>query len=434
MTTWLMAIDDRIACAAPACFITTVERLFKTIGPQDCEQHFPAQGRHGIDHTDFITMRAPRPTLILAAEKDFFDIVGTRQAANEATAIYRVLGQPERFGLFSYDDEHGFSQPRRQAAVHWMRRWLLDDDRPVVEPELTLQTDAALQVTSTGQVVGEFPAERTVVDSAVERAEHLAQGREPIWKALSKQQKIDTMVGLLGIARESEPTAMVRRLAKIIRPAVDDRGEYTVEPLVIERAGRVPLPALLCLPSPPSETNKKLPVVIYADSNGKHAGLAPTPGGPTPIEVILNQGNAVLSIDLSGYGETADYKKGGQYLNDEFRTAMLAMHVGQPLVGRRVADLLVTVDMLADEETIDSKSIHLVGVDRAALAVLHAAAIDSRFTTVELRGGLESWASDVVARPLTPNLLGQVVPGALEHYDLPQLRAMLGPRLVTAKP
>lgn len=430
MTTWLMALDDRIECAAPSCFITTVERLFKTIGPQDCEQHFPRQGLHGIDHTDFITMRAPRPTLILAAEKDFFDIAGTRQAANEATAVYRVLGRPERVGLFTYDDPHGFSQPRRLAAVHWLRRWLLDDDRPVVEPELTLQSDAALQVTASGQVVGEFEGERTVVDLAVERAELLTGRRAEIWKSLGDQQRIDTIAELLGISLKKEPKATVRRLAKIAWTAKEDRLEYTAEPLVLERVGRVPLPALLCLPSHQGDKNKKLPVVIYADSKGKHAGLRPSAMGASPIKKLLSEGNAVLSIDLSGYGETADSKKGGQYLNDEFRTAMLAMHVGQPLVGRRAADLLAAVDALAEEAAVDSKSIRLIGVDRAALAALHVATIDSRFTTVELRGGIESWASDVVAKPLTPNLLGQVVPGALKHYDLPQLREMLGERLV----
>src|SRR5690606_16692692 len=102
MTTWLMAYDDRIVAAAPSCFITTLDRLFHTIGPQDCEQHFPGQGPLGIDHTDFITMRAPKPTLILAAEQDYFDFSGTRTAAKEAEAVYRVLGHPEQVGLFSH--------------------------------------------------------------------------------------------------------------------------------------------------------------------------------------------------------------------------------------------------------------------------------------------------------------------------------------------
>jgi hypothetical protein len=109
-----MAIDDRIAVAAPSCFITTVDRLFQTIGPQDCEQHLPGQ-RAGIDHTDFTT-RVPRPTLILAAEQDF-SIYGT-QPLTARRAVYRRLSHPERVALFSYNDKHGFGQPRREAAVH----------------------------------------------------------------------------------------------------------------------------------------------------------------------------------------------------------------------------------------------------------------------------------------------------------------------------
>src|SRR5206468_8526089 len=35
LTAYLMALDDRIVCAAPSCYIPSLERLFATIGPQD---------------------------------------------------------------------------------------------------------------------------------------------------------------------------------------------------------------------------------------------------------------------------------------------------------------------------------------------------------------------------------------------------------------
>src|SRR5262249_38911733 len=39
LTSYLMALDDRIVAAAPSCYITSLERLFATIGPQDAEQN-----------------------------------------------------------------------------------------------------------------------------------------------------------------------------------------------------------------------------------------------------------------------------------------------------------------------------------------------------------------------------------------------------------
>ena len=60
MTSYLMALDDRIAVAAPSCYITSLERLFATIGPQDAEQNITGQVAAGMEHADYITMRAPR--------------------------------------------------------------------------------------------------------------------------------------------------------------------------------------------------------------------------------------------------------------------------------------------------------------------------------------------------------------------------------------
>ena len=59
-----MALDDRIAAAAPSCYITSLERLFATIGPQDAEQNITGQVAFGMEHADYLTMRAPKPTLM----------------------------------------------------------------------------------------------------------------------------------------------------------------------------------------------------------------------------------------------------------------------------------------------------------------------------------------------------------------------------------
>jgi cephalosporin-C deacetylase-like acetyl esterase len=417
MTTWLMAADDRIVAAAPACFITTIERLFKTIGPQDCEQHFPAQGARGIDHTDFITMRSPKPTLILAAEHDYFDFAGTQETYAQAKSVYEVLSHPDRVGLFSYADKHGFSQPRREAAAHWMRKWLADDDRTVREPTLTLQSQSDLQVTTSGQVISDFDDEATVIDFTADRARQLADSRQAAWKNMDARQQIATVRRILALPAKGESDIATRRQDTIARDG------YTIEKLVIERAGQVPLPALLCVPD--KAADGKHPAVVYADGRGKAADLQS--GGP--IEKLVADGRIVLAVDLRGYGETADKKEGGKYHNDEFRTAMVAMHVGRPLLGQRVEDLLAALRVVSEHPAVDTESVHLVGVGQAGPVALHAAAIEPRFASVTLRSSIGSWTDDVVARPLDPQLMGYVVPGALEHYDLPDLAAMLAGRL-----
>jgi cephalosporin-C deacetylase-like acetyl esterase len=419
MTTWLMAADDRIAAAAPGCFITTAERLFKSIGPQDCEQHFPGQGMLGIDHTDFITMRAPKPTLILAAEKDYFDFRGTQESFAQAQDIYRVLSHPDRVGLFSCPEEHGFTQPLREASVRWMRRWLAGDDRPVREPALRLQSVTDLRVTGSGQVLRECSDEVTVVSIVNDRARQLTEQRAAAWRAMPANRRTTAIRESIGLPDKLHPDPAARRIGTISRDG------YTIEKLVIERTGQVPLGALCCVPDRTADENDKLPAVVYAHSGGKSADLHP--GGP--IEKLVAGGHIVLAVDLRGYGETADLAVGGKYLNAEFRTAMVAMHIGRPLLGQRVEDLLTVLRVLRGDPRIDPKAIHLTGIDRAGPVALHAAALEPGFATVTLRGSIRSWTDDVVARPLDAELIGHVVPGVLEHYDLPDLAAMLGSRL-----
>jgi cephalosporin-C deacetylase-like acetyl esterase len=83
-TSYLMALDDRIAAAAPSCYVTSLERLFATRGPQDAEQNITGQVAAGLEHADYLFLRTPRPTLICAATKDFFDIQGTWTTFREA--------------------------------------------------------------------------------------------------------------------------------------------------------------------------------------------------------------------------------------------------------------------------------------------------------------------------------------------------------------
>ena len=59
MTAYLMALDDRIAVAAPSCYITSLERLFATIGPQDAEQNITGQVAFGMEHADYVTHARP---------------------------------------------------------------------------------------------------------------------------------------------------------------------------------------------------------------------------------------------------------------------------------------------------------------------------------------------------------------------------------------
>ena len=82
--------------SAPACYITTLPRVARAIGPQDAEQNIFGQLKFGMDHPDYLTMRAPSPALVAAAIQDFFPIAGARAAVEEARGMYAILGKPDQ--------------------------------------------------------------------------------------------------------------------------------------------------------------------------------------------------------------------------------------------------------------------------------------------------------------------------------------------------
>lgn len=399
-TTFLMALDDRIGPAAPSCYLMTRERKFITrTGPADGCQHLPFEGARGIDHADYILMRAPRPTRVLAADKDYFDIDAVREASNEAKRAYTVLGCPERMDLFSYDDKHGFSQPRREQACQWMRRWLLDDAAPVAEPEFKLQPEKALWATETGQVATSYPDEVSVGELNMREAERLAATRKRFWTTNDKKTCLAEVRRLTGVRDD------------LGRATVESQGTvacegYAIERLLIRREAEMPVPALLWVPE---KYPSKLPATLYIDGRGKRAAVRET-------EKLVQSGRIVLSIDARGWGETS---------GEDYRVGILALHVGRPLLGQRVEDVLTALDVLAGHDKVDARQIDLIGVGPAGPVALHAAALDDRFVSLTLKDSIHSWVDDVVAQPRRANVVGYVVPSALLKYDLPDLLAIL---------
>jgi len=413
MTSYLMITDERIWAAAPSCYITSLERLFASRGPQDGEQNITAQVALGIEHADYISMRAPKPTLVLTATRDFFDIDGSWESFREAKRLYGILGFGERVSLFEYPDGHGFSRPRRQAALRWMRRWLQGIDDAPTEPELKLHTDAQLQVTKSGQVLHDLKGV-SVWDLNLQRAKELAPQREAFWRDTPKTKRRAEVRRLAGI-RPLKKKPQVRSVGTIQRQGC------RIEKLLIERKDEVPVPALLFVPKP---HRGKLPAVLYVDGRGKARDARP--GGP--VERLVKAGHMVLSIDARGFGETAPARP-RRYWHNEYPIAYLAVHIGRPLLGQRVEDTLAALAVLAGRPEADAAKLSIVGVERGGPVALHAALLDERLREVTIERSIESWM-DVVATPQCRNQLNQIVPGALRCYDLPDLVRALAPRPV----
>jgi len=116
-TAYIAAMDDRIYAAAPENYLTYFTRLLQTIGPQDAEQNMPDAISRGIDHVDFLLVRAPKPALMITTTCDMFSIQGAMETEKEVAAIYKAYGQEENFSRIEDDTPHVSTKKKQGSHV-----------------------------------------------------------------------------------------------------------------------------------------------------------------------------------------------------------------------------------------------------------------------------------------------------------------------------
>ena len=415
-TAYLGAIDERVRAAAPWAYITSFKRLLASRGPQDAEQNLFHGLAHGLDHADFLEVRAPKPTLVVATTRDFFNITGTRETFSEAQRAYEAHGAANAIQLVEDDIGHESTRPNREATYAFFQR-ALGNPGNHVEEQIPLLTADELRVTETGQVTSSLGGETVFT---LNRAEA---------RVMLETLESSCARGMLHVLEDAA------RLSGFIPPAaVDDavflgryrRDGYSVEKYFVRGEGDYVIPYLLMLPDSPGPH----PTLIYLHPRGK--AVEARPGGE--IERLVEQGFAVVAPDLLGIGETGPGRfRGDAYIDDvSYNIWFGYMLIGRSIVGLRAGDVLRLAASVTAREDIEGGDV--TGVARGSLGpvLLHAAALDPAtppvFSNVALVGSLLSYASLVENEDYPAELVHASVPGALSAYDLPDLAASLAPR------
>ncbi|MCE9528370.1 MAG: acetylxylan esterase [Planctomycetales bacterium] len=195
MTTWLCGLEPRWTMGAPACFVTTFRRNLENELPADTEQCPPRAIALGLDHDDFLAAMAPKPVIILAKERDFFDVRGSLEAFARLKRLYTLLGEADNIQLHIGPTDHGYSQENREAMYRFFNRVtkISDADK---EPTITIEKDETLQCTPHGQVA-ELKS-RTVFSFTTQLAHKLAEIRKP----LTGDGALKKLVGLSSAASD----------------------------------------------------------------------------------------------------------------------------------------------------------------------------------------------------------------------------------------
>ncbi len=406
-TSYFMALDDRIIAAAPGCYLTGYRSLLNTIGPQDAEQNIHGQLAFGMDHADYVLMHLPKPTLIMAATKDYFDIKGAWDLFRAGKRFATRLGFPERIDLVEPNTGHGFPSEMRVAAANWMRRWLLDLDTPITEGELKPLPEEQLNATPTGRVL-DLKGARTIFELNIERNKSFAARRAENAKPENRQRLLTRVRELID----------AKKLADLPEPNVRRSGDG----FIIESESGIQLPANLT----GDASSKQL--AIFLHGNGKRAAIESGEAGRVSRQMKAQ----LLAVDLRGLGETKKAGRPGGFdeqFGPDWKDTTTASLLGKTYVGMRTEDIWQIVRAWRKKTGTKNLRPHLIATGEAAIPALHAAALEpDMFGEVHISGSIKSW-SQVVETPVVSNQQANLVFGALREYDLPMLRELLGEQL-----
>ncbi|HRR34062.1 MAG TPA: acetylxylan esterase [Kiritimatiellia bacterium] len=407
LSSYIMALDDRISAGAPSCYISTLRDVCDRCGPQDAEQNFFGQLAIGMNHAGYLLARAPMPACMNCAHKDFFPFDGSQKSYATARAVFERFGWGERVAMLDVPGPHGWKEGNRAGSVQWMRRWLRDetDALPLDLPSLrdlcgsydAKLADCGLQepeawVTPTGQV-RDLPGARSVYDIMRDELTAIEKQRVPLTGEVR--------------ARKVRELAGIRPLADL-RAARTETGRQNGEGFTVIRQhfalpGGVTWPAVSLLPEKPAGA----PVLVLA-AGGRTQAVE-------TVTAYLAAGHPVMTADLTAIGEIGACKHRfyGSKHADEGIGVMLYL-LGESLVGRQAEEILACARAHAAAHGNGPVILHARG--GLAVAAAHAfAAEPALFAKIELADAPPAW-SEVIRRAERFSF-AWCVQNALRTYD-----------------
>ena len=424
-TTYLNAMDDRFTMAAPSCFVTTYLSNLENELPCDNEQIPPGIVGAGLDMGDFFIAQAPRPTLLIGQHDDFFDERGLRKVFEQVRSIYALLGARDRVRLHIGPGGHGYQVDGRRAMYRFFNHLagLGESDRESTRP---VEQDRTLQAAPRGRVAN-VPGHRFLHDCARDRAETLTRRRKrlnpPTLRAALRQ--------VLELPRRPRRPCHYRVLRAIEppRPCGYDIGwvfAVETEPGIQctlhqwERRGSKPRSFRAQL-DPPAR------LTLYVPHQSSEQDLAARHPPRTA--------RMLWSIDPRGMGDSTPRTCGREreplnHIGPDYFYWAQGLMLGESYLGRRVHDVLATLDLLGSR---GARGVHLIGRGMGSIITTFAACLHPLVHRVTLRHGLRSF-HELAQTPVPQWPISCIPWGVLKRFDLPDCHSLLGPRLRFQQP
>ncbi|MXX26365.1 MAG: hypothetical protein F4Z82_13095 [Caldilineaceae bacterium SB0668_bin_21] len=416
-TTQVTALDPRITMAAPDCYITSWLCNLENELPADAEQNPPRALAFGLDEADLLLTYAPRPTMILAEENCYFDLRGARQAHAEMKKIHTLLGSPDSAEISVGHLDHGFHRHAREA----MYRFFIKHAGLEVEcQEPEMEEIPETQLSAAGGEVVPFGSKK-IFGFTQARAGELQAKRSQLDETSLKE----VVRNLLHIDMpDATPHYRYLRRSGGQDPKTGKGYQFAVE---TEQGIQVILTMFGDLENQCRRPEGEVSLLVGHLSSEEDCAALPW------LQRRLTEGQRILAADLRGTGQSFPTSCGSSDLLEpygaDYLYASFGSMMGESYLGRRVYDLLRTIDCLED----GGAKVHLIGRGIGSVPVALAALLHASQPTCELVHYLPSYQL-LIENPLHNWPFSCFIENCLEMFDLPDVYSALGDRLKTCDP
>jgi cephalosporin-C deacetylase-like acetyl esterase len=414
-TALAMICEPRIVAAAPGTFIMNRESYLFAGQAQDAEQIWPNMSACGFDHEDILLAMAPRPVLVLAVTGDIFPIEGTRRTVERSRRFWDMYGCGDRLRLAEDESPHMYTLPLARAAASFFSLHLLGKPIEVNTDGLVAEEGSDVWCTAGGQIVDDYPDARKVYHENGDRLARLERAREALPEA-ERQAKAIAWLG--GRVRDPRPVCD-------LNPRHQRLGSWqglTVQSSIWwSQPGLFGHGFLFAAPNP-GPPGHPLTIAVWE-------------GGTTRLQKHEDwirghcaAGEAVLVLDVAGSGALAPNAINAKPLRSVFGTLhklnMDLLWLGDSLAALRAYDVLRAVEFARGLRGVDAARVRLYAEGRFGVYAEWAhALLEGGSVPLEIAQEWESVASWVRSEYYDNTGIGEyVLPGLLQHCDLPDLR------------
>ncbi|MEH7415324.1 alpha/beta fold hydrolase [Neobacillus drentensis] len=234
-----------------------------------------------------------------------------------------------------------------------------------------------------------------------------------------KTNNREKLYGILGDLPERSRPITAKKIDEL------NKGDYTLEVLLLDVEGSGFIPAYFARPKNPAG---KMPVVLFNHSHGGNYSLGKTELIQSSDYLqkssyalqLTSMGYGVLCIDMLGFGE-----RRGKTESEIFKELLWK---GQVMWGRMIYDNIRALDYVTARDDVDSSRIAALGMSMGGLMAWWLSALDERVKVcIDIAAQVD--AETLVAnRGLDHHGFYSYVPSLLKYFRTSDIQRLIVPR------